>query len=217
MAKGLKFILLFFLAIPSLGLEISTNAKLIDGVYYVVQGERVEIKILGEPSQEVGVLLSYRFSVPSSEGFFRYSQSKFQIPISSEFEVSAYPVQNITVEAKFWIFSKKLEASAVNDVAKVSASVPEGKYDVSIYGLAKGSAVGIEAKARARIKLDSSGVYSISYDTSRLPLGDMEAVADSKQLKVKVVSSLPSSEPTPTPTPTPTPHLHQRQYLRQLQ
>ena len=74
-------------------------------------------------------------------------------------------MQNITVGAKFWIFSKKLEASAVNDVAKVSASVPEGKYDVSIYGLAKGSAVGIEAKARAGIKLDSSGVYSISYFT----------------------------------------------------
>ena len=198
--------LILFLFLPCSAIEISTNARLIDGVYYVLQGEVAEVKILGYPSQEVSVSIVYKFTIPSSDGWYYYSQSKFPIPISSSFEVKSYPVQNITVEAKFWIFSKKLEANATNDVAKVRANVPAGKFDVKIYGIAKGNTVNIEAKANAKIKLDSSGVYSISYDTSKLPLGDMEVTADSKKLKVKVVSSLPTPTPTPpTPTPTPTP------------
>lgn len=198
--------LLIFLFLPCSAIEISTNARLIDGVYYVLQGEIVEVKILGDPSQELAVSIVYKFTIPSSDGWYYYSQNKFPIPLSSSFEVKAYPVQNITVEAKFWIFSKKLEANATNDVAKVSANVPAGRFDVKIYGIARGNTVNIEAKANAKIKLDSSGVYSISYDTSKLPLGDMEVIADSEKLKVKVVSSLPTPTPTPpTPTPTPTP------------
>lgn len=98
--------LLIFLFLPCSAIEISTNARLIDGVYYVLQGEIVEVKILGDPSQELAVSIVYKFTIPSSDGWYYYSQNKFPIPLSSSFEVKAYPVQNITVEAKFWIFSK---------------------------------------------------------------------------------------------------------------
>jgi len=201
---------IFLLLIPSSAVEITTNARLIDGVYYVMQGEKVEVLISGEPSQELSISIKYLFSMPSQDGTYLYSQKKFPIPVSAKFEVKAYPVYNITVEAKLWIFTKKLEANARDDVAKVSADVPSGNYDVKIYGNAKGEIVNLEANAFAKIKLGSDGNYRIEYDTSKLPLGEMSVRADSKELKVKVVSSLPAPTvqtpvPTPIPTPTPTP------------
>lgn len=45
-------------------------------------------------------------------------------------------------------------------MAKVSANVPAGRFDVKIYGIARGNTVNIEAKANAKIKLDSSGVLN---------------------------------------------------------
>jgi hypothetical protein len=79
-----------------------------------------------------------------------------------------------------------------------------------MYGNSTGDVVWIKAKAKASIELEG-GKFSISYDTSKLPLGDMTVYANSKLLRVKVVNSLPSPTPTPTPasiynpTVTPTP------------
>ncbi|TDA30112.1 MAG: hypothetical protein DSO00_02315 [Archaeoglobi archaeon] len=203
---------LLFLFFPCSAIEVSTNARLIDGIYYVVQGERVDVVVYGEPLQEVSVSVYYCFSVNSTDGSYLYSQSKFPIPLSADFQVRAYPVYNITVEAKLWIFTKKLEANARDSVAEVRASVPSGRYDVRIYGNSKAEVVKVEANAFARVKLGSDGRYSISYDTSKLPIGEMRVIADSKELKVKVVSSppapskpMPTSTPTFTPTPTPAP------------
>ncbi|MEM3505858.1 MAG: PGF-CTERM sorting domain-containing protein [Archaeoglobaceae archaeon] len=216
------FVLIFFIAQAS-GVEISTNAILLEDVYYVIKGEKIDITLLGNPSEEVEVTIIYSFKIQSSGGQYYYSQEKFPVPLKAYFEVKTWPVENLTVEAKLWIFSKKLEANATNDVAKVAASLPfSGNFDVKIYGKAKAEIVNVEAKANAKLKLDENGRYTISYDTSKLPLGEMIVRLDSKQLNVKVVSSLPTTptptpnppqnptpeptpEPTTTPTPTPTP------------
>ncbi|MEM4615914.1 MAG: PGF-CTERM sorting domain-containing protein [Archaeoglobaceae archaeon] len=195
------FVLIFFITQAS-GVEISTNAILIEDVYYVLRGEKIDITLLGNPSEEVEVTIIYSFKIQSSSGQYYYSQEKFPVPLKAYFEVKTWPVENLTVEAKLWIFSKKLEANATNDLAKVAASLPfSGNFDVKIYGKAKAEVVNAEAKANAKLKLDETGKYTISYDTSKLPLGEMTVKLDSKQLNVKVVSFLPI---TPTPTPTPT-------------
>ncbi|MCS7143575.1 MAG: Ig-like domain-containing protein [Archaeoglobaceae archaeon] len=196
MTKVIFFYLLLFIFISSTNaVEISTNAKLVGDTYYVVKGEKIEIKISGNPSEELVFSIYYTFILKSSGDHYHFSQNKFPIPISSSFEVKAYPVKNLTVEAKLWIFKKKLSAEAKNDVAIVKAEVPAGKYDVQFYGLANGNYVTIESLATSKIALDEGGKFSISYDTSYLPEGEMTVQIDSKLLKVKIVSL--SVSPTP--------------------
>ncbi|MEM2030649.1 MAG: PGF-CTERM sorting domain-containing protein [Archaeoglobaceae archaeon] len=198
-------VFIFSLILKASAVEVSTNAALLDNVYYVIKGEKIDITLLGNPSEEVEVTIIYSFKIQSSSGHYYYSQDKFPVPLKAYFEVKTWPVENLTVEAKLWIFSKKLEANATNDVAKVAASLPfSGNFDVKIYGKAKAEIVNAEVKANAKLKLDETGRYTISYDTSKLPLGEMIVKLDSKQLNVKVVSFLPTT-PTPTPTPTHTP------------
>jgi hypothetical protein len=208
MMKQLTFFLLFLFIGLASGLEISTNSKLIGDTYYVVKGEIIEIQISGSPSEEVSVSIQYRFTLKSSGGWYSFSQDKFPIPISSSFEVRAYPVKNLTVEAKLWIFKKTLNSEAKNGVAVVRAEVPSGKYDVKFYGVSNGDNVNIESIATSKVTLDESGKFSIKYDTSFLPEGEMTAQVDSKLLKVKIISGAvptPSSVNPPTNIPsTPT-------------
>lgn len=199
MTKIIFFYLIFslFIALTS-ALEISTNAKCVGDTYYVIRGEKVDITIFGNPSEELLLSIYYKFTLESSEGKYHFSQNKFPIPISSSFEVKAYPVKNLTVEAKLWIFKKKLSAEAKNGVAVVKADVPPGKYDVQFYGFTSGSYVTIESLATSKVTLDDKGKFSISYDTSYLPEGEMIARVESKILKVKIIGSPPSpTQPTP--------------------
>ncbi|MEM2190903.1 MAG: hypothetical protein QW540_05675 [Archaeoglobaceae archaeon] len=207
--KIIFYFVLLSLFIPFAdAVEISTNAKFIGDTYYIIRGEKVDITISGNPSEEILVSIYYTFTLKSSGGQYYFSQEKFPIPLSSSFEVKAYPVKNLTVEAKIWIFKKKLSAEAKNGVAIVKADVPAGKYDVKFYGVASESYVTIESLATSKVNLDDKGKFSISYDTSYLPEGEMSVRVGLKNLKVKIVSS-PLTTPTPSQFNQTTPALNE--------
>lgn len=190
------FIFLFLINLVE-ALEVSTNAVLIGDTYYISRGEVAEITLLSSPLQELQVSIDYYFSIPSSNNQYFYSQDKFPIPLKAYFEIKTWPVENLTVEARLWIFSRKLQESAVDGVAKIGVDVPfAGNFDVKIYGASRGEVVNVEAKARAKIKLDENGKYTVKYDTSKLPFGEMLVEVDSKQLRVKVVDRIPEKEKT---------------------
>lgn len=201
------FILTLILCIPiAYAIDISTNAKQIGDTFYVTKGEKVDILISGVSSQEFEVSIDYFFTLKPFDGQYYFSQNKFQIPISSSFEVKAYPVRNLTVEAKLWIFKKKLSAEAKNGVAVVKADVPAGRYDVKFYGVSEGNNVNVESRAFSKVKLDDQGEFKISYDSSYLPEGEMIVRVESKIVKVKIISGSPNPTTVP-PSLSPSPSI----------
>jgi len=204
-----SFFLLFLLSQAS-AMEISTNAKFVDGSYYVVKGESIEIALSGEPKEETSIRLTYIFTLTSSNGEYSFIQNSFPVPISGDFKIRAYPVENLTLKASFFIFSKTLSANASNGVAEISTNVPiSGSFNVEMNGRALGDEVTVESIMSSTIELDERGEYHLSYDTSVLPCGEMTAIVNGETLRVLVVESsseIPAEEtPVPEESSEPTP------------
>jgi hypothetical protein len=186
-------------------LEITVpQAKYVNGCYYIVKGQTADITLKGNPNENVNIEITYKFDLCASNGKYSFSQSGFPIPLNAKFYVKAYPVEDLTVEAKIFFFlGKTLHATAKNGVAVVSANVPKGSYDIKLYGKTNYSVVHIECTAKTTVKLDGNGKYVVSYDTSKLPVGYMVVNANGVTIKAYIVSS-EDEIPTPTTTPTQT-------------
>jgi len=198
------FSLIFFINAFSTckALEITVpQAKYVNGCYYIVKGQTADITLKGNPNENVNIEITYKFDLRASNGEYSFSQSGFPIPLNAKFYVKAYPVEDLTVEAKIFLFlGKTLHATAdENGVAKVSANVPKGSYDIKLYGKTNYSVVHIECTAKTTVKLDGNGKYVVSYDTSKLPIGYMIVNANDVTIKAYVVSS---EDEIPTPTTT---------------
>ncbi|MDK2782240.1 MAG: hypothetical protein PWR13_1268 [Archaeoglobi archaeon] len=204
-------IFLIFSLSHAAAFEISTNARVVDGVYYVVKGQSADIDLRGDPGEEISIHLTYTFKLPSSNGEYVFSQNSFPVPISGNLKIRAYPVENLTIEASFLFFTKTLSANASNGVAEISTEVPlSGSFNVKMNGKALGDEVTIESIMSSTIKLDENGRYHLSYDTSVLPCGEMSVVLNGETLRILVVSSeseIPEETPVQTETPEPTPTL----------
>ena len=138
----------------------------------------------------------------------------FPIPVEIERAIiESYPVDDLSVTVKFFIFRKEFRATAEDGKARVILDVSKypirkGNFNIYIKGKGKSDIVTIEASIETKIKLDSRGRFEIEYDTSKLPLCDFYVRAGSTVFVAKIVDELPSApkpKPTPTQTPTPTP------------
>ena len=143
-----------------------------------VSGDILNIDGSASPGEKVDVFATFEKTVPVSGGKFEYNLKDVKIPegFNNSFTVEANGAKNLNVRVKMvlWV-TKSSEASG--DTATVSQSnVPPGTYKIKIDGDAgEGvSEVNLKITAFEKIKADSNGNFSYSYDTTAVPTGDFE-------------------------------------------
>jgi len=146
-----------------------------------VKGDTVQILIKADPEEELTVSISLEMVLQVSKGEYEYELSDVEIPSTpNTFTIKAVDVENLSVSVKMplnnlgyiWV-TKTVDAE--DGVATVSqGNVPEGTYDVVIFGFAVegASKVNIEVTASASIMTDENGLYTYSYNTSNIPPGE---------------------------------------------
>ena len=143
-----------------------------------VSGETLNINGNASPEEKVDVFVTFEKTVPVPKGKFEYNLKDVKIPegFNNFFTVEARGAENLNVRVKMVIWVTK-SSEASGDTATVSQSnVPSGTYKIKIDGDAgEGvSEVNLKITAFQRIKADSNGDFSYSYNTKAVPPGDFE-------------------------------------------
>lgn len=215
------FLFLLFLIVPinALNVSISTESgtcKNVNGKYYVVKGSKIGIVLSGNPNENIEISIIYKFNINSFDGKYNYTLKKFPIPVDiRSVIIKTYPVCNLYLDitegpSRFLIslahalnmLPKQVNADK-NGIATISINkkAEKGEYTIEISGNTNNTVVTVEAIIKASITLDNSGKYTITYDTSKLPIGNMTVNANGVSIKAYVVGS-ESEIPSPTPITT---------------
>ena len=215
-----SFVFLVFLVGVGSALEVNvTPSKTVNGEIYVVKGDPVNIAVTGDPNSVIELSITSKFDVSAASGNYEYYLDRFPIPVDVDLVVvRAYPAKSLEISIPIFLFiSKTFHGTVSGDTATVRVDLSsigvstKGTWDIQITGQTDSSTVTLEATVKAKVSLDSGGVFKISgYDTSKLPLGDLIIVVNGQKLVAHVVASVsdipvPSPTPTPTPKPAPTP------------
>ncbi len=193
-------------------LEISVSpAKVVNGEYYIVKGDTIQINLSGNANENVDASITCKFSVDVRGGIYEYELKDFPIPVDvNSVVIKSYYVRNLKIEVPVFIFSYSKEKNAnENGVATIliNRSIGKGQYTIKISGNSNDTTVTIEATVNSAIALDQDGKYSLAYDTSKLPVGDLIVNAGGETIRAHVVESeneIPQASSPATPTPTPT-------------
>lgn len=192
---------------PAYALDLTVSpAEIVNGVYYVVKGDTIYVKLKGGQNQVLTITANYKFRISATGGKYYYKLENFPLPESIDrLKIKAYPVKVLNVSsAVLWFIPVKLTAWATNDVAVISLkNIPKGEYTIEIYGKTSRNTVYVDITSTFRISLDENGLYTITYDTSKLPPGDLTVSVAGETVRARVVSSA-SEIPTVTPTVTTT-------------
>ncbi|HET8687151.1 MAG TPA: PKD domain-containing protein, partial [Methanosarcina sp.] len=155
-----------------------------------ISGDILNIDGSASPGEKVDVFATFEKTVPVSGGKFEYNLKDVKIPegLNNLFTVEAKGAKNLNVRVKMvlWV-TKSSEASG--DTATVSQSnVPPGTYKIKIDGDAgEGvSEVNLKITASQKIKADSNGNLSYSYDTTAVPTGDFEVKVGDVTKKITI-------------------------------
>ncbi|MEM2925587.1 MAG: hypothetical protein QXJ68_07875 [Methanocellales archaeon] len=166
-------------------------------------GDIITISGRAQPNEKVTISSSFKKTVLVDRGKYVYRLYGVYIPPGeNSFTVVAGNTKNLQVSVKMLIWITK-GSDAVNGTAVVSQSnVPEGTYDVMIYGDAADGATSVELDivASKPVVANSEGNFELSVLTSGVPPGLFTIKAGDIERTI-----LLSERPTPTPTPTPTP------------
>lgn len=198
------------LASPALkkaqALDISVSpAKFVNGEYYIVKGTVIQINLSGKSNEDVDTSITCKFRVPGHEGRYEYELKDFPIPIDvNSVVIRSYYVESLKIEVPvvpFFSYSKETNANA-SGIATITINrhIGKGQYTIKISGNTSNSAVTIEATANSVITLDQDGRYSITYDTSKLPVGNLIVNAGGIVFRANVVESESEIPTTPTTT-----------------
>ncbi len=209
----LIFLTIFLLIKSCSAISVNVNpAEEINGEYYVVKGTVLNIELRGSPKESVDVRLNYKFYLDVEGGTYRYRFESFHLPLDAkELTIKSYKVIDMSVKSTIlWVIPVTLHAYATNGVARISVGkIGAGNYNVEIYGQSECESVCVEVEMRSNLILDEKGLFTIKYDTSGLPSGDLTVIVNGDRIRAHIVSSygeIPRQTPTPTPTPTtPTP------------
>ncbi|WP_292486821.1 hypothetical protein [Methanohalobium sp.] len=140
-----------------------------------VVGDVLKINGKTSPEFEVNIVISFEKDVPVKDGMYEYIFNNVDIPSPpNRYTVTAKNVENVKFSVKllFWFTRKRKSSSGV--AVFEDSNVPPGTYDTKIHGKANPgeSSVRLNIQALQKIKADSGGNFSFSYDTSALPPGD---------------------------------------------
>jgi FOG: PKD repeat len=144
-----------------------------------VCGDTLNIIGVASSEEKVNVSVTFNKTVPVSEdGSFEYTLENVTIPkgLDNLFTVDANGAKNLNVRVKMAVWVAK-SSNASGDTATVSQSnVPAGTYKIKIDGDAgEGvSEVNLKITAFEKIKANSNGIFSYSYNTTAVPPGNFK-------------------------------------------
>ncbi|MEM2925129.1 MAG: hypothetical protein QXJ68_05520 [Methanocellales archaeon] len=185
-------------------------------------GDIITISGKAQPSEKVTISSYFKKTIGVESGKYVYRLYSVHIPPGeNSFTVIARNTKNLQVSVKFLIWITK-GSDAVNGTAIVSQSnVPEGTYDIKIYGDAADGAIVVELDiiASKPVVADNEGNFELNVLTNGVPpglftlkAGDVERTIILSERPTPTLTPTPISNgiwitmtPTPTPTPTSTP------------
>lgn len=143
-----------------------------------VPGDTLRIKGSASPEEEVEVQVTFEKRVQASGGKYEYTLEDVKIPegFNNRFTVQASEANNLNVRVKMLIWVTKSSEASGNIATVTQSSVPPGTYQIKMDGDARGetSTVDLKITAVQRVKADSNGDFSYSYNTKAVPPGDFE-------------------------------------------
>lgn len=143
-----------------------------------VLGDTLRIKGSASPDEEVEVQVTFEKAVEVFGGEYEYTLEGVKIPegFNNRFTVEASEARNLNVRVKMLIWITKSSEASGNTATVTQSSVPPGTYQIKMDGNAKGgtSTVNLKITAVQRVKADSDGDFSYSYNTKAVPPGDFE-------------------------------------------
>ncbi len=178
-------------------------------------GDTLHIKGSASPEEEVEVQVTFEKAVPVSGGEYEYILEDVKIPegFNNLFTVQASEARNLNVRVKMLIWITKSSEASGNTATVTQSSVPPGTYQIKMDGDAESgtSTVNLKITAVQRIKADSEGDFSYSYNTKAVPPGDFEVSVGGIKKKVTlqqgktavVIPENPSQEIKSTTEETP--------------
>ncbi len=177
-------------------------------------GDTVVISGKAQPNEKVTISSSFKKTVGVENGKYVYRLYGIYIPPGeNSFTVVARNSKNLQVSVRIVIWFTK-GSDAVNGTAVISQSnVPEGTYDIKIYGDAADGAreVELDIEASKPVSANSEGKFELSVQTNGIPAGLFKITAGGIE-RIILLSERPTPTPvsngiwiTPTPTSTSTP------------
>lgn len=162
------------------------------------QGDVVTIHISAQPEEEVAVTISFSKTLSVVDGTYEWILDDVYVPSTpNRVSVRAENVANVHMSVKiiFWITKSVTATDGV--VTMSQGNVPKGTYDLRIRGnaSAEASEVSLDVIASTTVKMDSTGSYDYSYNTSNIPIGLFTVEAGSTKKTV----SLTERGSTPPP------------------
>lgn len=140
-------------------------------------GDTLRIKGSASPEEEVEIQVTFEKAVQASGGKYEYILEDVKIPegFNNLFTVQAREAKNLNVRVKMLIWVTKSSEASGNTATVTQSSVPPGTYQIKMDGDAGGSStVNLKIIAVQRVKADSDGDFSYSYNTKAVPPGDFE-------------------------------------------
>ncbi|WP_410508138.1 hypothetical protein RSJ42_15330 [Methanosarcina hadiensis] len=172
-----------------------------------VHGDTLRIKGSASPDEEVEVQVTFEKAVEAFGGEYEYTLENVKIPegFNNRFTVEASEARNLNVRVKMLIWVTKSSEASGNTATVTQSSVPPGTYQIKMDGDARGgtSTVNLKITAVQRVKADSDGDFSYSYNTKSVPPGDFEVSVGGIKKKVtlqqgKTSVVVPGNEPQKT-------------------
>jgi hypothetical protein len=180
-------------------------------------GDTVTFNGQGDPNSEVYIEISTSTSIGAPGGRYGIALNGIHIPSGkNSFSISADRVETMTVSGSS-LSNSQISATQAVDVKKNGrgsfsvSNVPEGTYNIMVYGTASGSTVDLSASAACAIQVDGSGNYWESLNTQGMPAGVYSVKQDHREIahvylgipapgKSKLASSTMVTSPSPDTT-----------------
>jgi YVTN family beta-propeller protein len=141
-----------------------------------VSGDILNINGNASPGKKVDVFVTFEKTVPVSKGKFEYTLEDVKIPegFNNLFTVEAKGAKNLNVRVKMLLWVTKSSQATTAIVSQ--SNVPPGTYTIKIDGSAgkEVSEVDLKITALQKIKADSNGNFSYSYNTTAVPPGNFD-------------------------------------------
>lgn len=153
-----------------------------------VPGDKITISGKASPRELIHFKSSLSLELPVAGGQYEFA-TRVQIPRKpNRFTVSVRDVKDLNAGVKLGIWLTKRFETSGGTASLSHADVPEGDYDLKMFGeaLPGVSHVPVDVVAETTVEADANGIYSIAIDTSGVPSGvyRIEGAGDSKTIRL---------------------------------
>jgi hypothetical protein len=153
-------------------------------------GDKITLTGTASPGELLSFSSSFSMNLPVTGGQYSYETSVVVPQTPNRFSVTARNVQDLNAGVKLviWI-TKRFEAQG-GTVSLSQANVPQGQYNLKVFGQAQegASTVPVDVTAETGVKADENGAYSLVIDTSGIPSGEyrIEGAGETKTIPIGV-------------------------------